>query len=140
MPGASPPEGCSTNSNGAPGLKVLGTYSMKVRSRPPTVATLGVASPIGAAATAVLKSASAAPIFQRGSVVTAMISGLRFSRTKPYHAARSVHEPYARYLAPARPRGDPLTRMISAISDNHACSLCGCQTGAICCGIFLLAF
>src|SRR6202043_3780047 len=96
MPGASPPEGCSTNSNGAPGFKVLGTYSMKVRSRPPTVPALCVASPIGAAATAVPKSASAAPIVQCGTVVSAMISGLRFARAKPYHAGRYVPEPYLR--------------------------------------------
>src|ERR1700693_2139420 len=100
MPEASPPEGCSTNSNGAPGFKVLGTYSMKVRSRPPTVPTLCVASPIGSAATAGPKSASAAPIVQCGLVVSAMISGLRFARAKPYHAARYVHEPCARYLSP----------------------------------------
>src|SRR5215470_11308942 len=77
MPAPSPPEGCSTNNNGAPGFKVFGTYSMKVRSRPPTVVTWRVASPIGSAATAVATSANAAPIVQCGSVVSAMIS--------PYH-------------------------------------------------------
>src|SRR6266853_4935732 len=107
MPEASPPEGCSTNSNGAPGFKVLGTYSMKVRSRPPTVPTLCVASPIGSAATAVPKSASAAPIVQCGTVVSAMIPGLRFARAKPYHAGRYVHEPYARYLIEAANRECP---------------------------------
>src|ERR1700682_3548634 len=70
---------------------------MKVRSRPPTVPTLCVASPIGSAATAVPKSASAAPIVQCGTVVSAMISGLRFARAKPYHAGR---EPDPR-LSPA---------------------------------------
>src|ERR1700730_8750508 len=104
MPQGSPPDGCSTKSKGAPGCKVLGTYSMKVRSRPPTVPTLCVASPIGSAATAVPKSASAAPIVQCGTVVSAMISGLRFARAKPYHAGRYVHEPYARYLTPPDPR------------------------------------
>src|ERR1700682_1226112 len=94
MPEASPPEGCSTNSNGAPGCKVLGTYSMNVRARPPTVAALCVASPIGSAASAVPKSASAAPIVQCGTAVSPMISGLRFERAKPYHAGRYVHEPY----------------------------------------------
>src|ERR1700722_14251029 len=104
MPEASPPEGCSTNSNGAPGFKVLGTYSMKVRSRPPTVPALCVASPIGAAATAVPKSASAAPIVQYGTVVSAMISGLRFSPARPYHAGRYVH---ARAFDPTRPAERP---------------------------------
>src|SRR5450432_2496278 len=98
MPEASPPEGCSTNSNGAPGFEVLGTYSMKVRARPPTVAALCVASPTGAAASAVQKSASAAPIVQCGTVVCAvvcaMISGLRFAPAEPYHAGRYVREPY----------------------------------------------
>src|SRR5438094_6950157 len=83
MPAPSPPEGCSTNNNGAPGFRAFGTYSMKVRSRPPTVLTWRVASPIGSAATDVATSANAAPIIQCGSVVSAMISRLRF--TPAYH-------------------------------------------------------
>src|SRR5229473_231481 len=90
MLAASPPEGCSTNNNDAPGFKVLGTYSMKVRSRPPTVLTWRVASPIGSAATAVATSANAAPIVQCGSVVSAMISRLRFTR--------AYHTPAKRYV------------------------------------------
>src|SRR5580704_14425292 len=43
-------------------------------------------------ATAVPKSASAAPIVQCGTVVSAMISGLRFARAKPYHAGRIAAE------------------------------------------------
>src|SRR5215470_1832117 len=78
MLAASPPEGCSTNNNDALGFKVLGTYSMKVRSRPPTVLTRRVASPIGSAATAVATSANAAPIVQCGSVVSAMIFAAPF--------------------------------------------------------------
>src|SRR3979411_2527556 len=77
MLAASPPEGCSTNNNGAPGFKVLGTYSMKVRSRPPTVPTWCVASPIGSAATAVATNPKAAPIVQCGGVGSALISPLR---------------------------------------------------------------
>src|SRR5215469_3379857 len=87
MLAASPPEGCSTNNNGAPAFKVLGTYSMKVRSRAPTVPTWRVASPIGSAATAVATSANPAPIVQRGSVVSAMISRLRITRV--YHTPPS---------------------------------------------------
>src|SRR5215813_14360451 len=83
MLAASPPEGCNTNNNGALGFKVLGTYSMKVRSRPPTVLAWRVASPIGSAATVVAPSANAAPIVQCGSLVSAMISRLRF--TPAYH-------------------------------------------------------
>src|SRR5262245_43993413 len=79
MPAASPPEGCSTNNNGAPDFKVFGTYSMKVRSRPPTVIVWPVASPIGSAATAVATSANAAPIVQSESLISAMISRLRFT-------------------------------------------------------------
>src|SRR6516162_7405550 len=53
---------------------------MKVRSRPATVPTCRVASPIGAAATAVATSANAAPKVQCRRVVSAMISRLRFTR------------------------------------------------------------
>src|SRR5580704_13207953 len=120
MPEASPPEGCSTNSNGAPGFKVLGTYSMKVRSRPPTVTALGVASPIGAAATAVPRSASAAPIIQCGTVVSAMISALRFVRARPYHTGRYVHGPRARYLTPPDPRASARRPAIGAGVDTFA--------------------
>src|SRR5215813_3913270 len=73
MPAPSPPEGCSTNNNGAPGFKVLGTYSMKVRSRPANELTRLVAVPVGSAATAVAASANATPIVQCGSVVSVMI-------------------------------------------------------------------
>src|SRR5260370_9248651 len=97
MLAASPPEGCSTNNNGALGFKVLGTYSMKVRSRPPTVLTWRVASPIGSAATVVATSANAAPIVKCGSVVSAMISRLRFTR-----AYRTTAKRYVCYLN-ARP-------------------------------------
>src|SRR4051794_8843296 len=89
MPAPSPPEGCSTNSNGAPGFKVLGTYSTKVRSRPPTVVTWRVASPIGSAVTpvatvtTVATSANAAPIAHCGSVISIIVSQLRF--TPDYH-------------------------------------------------------
>src|SRR5215470_6954802 len=97
MLAASPPEGCNTNNNGALGLKVFGTYSMKVRSRPPTVLTWRVASPIGSATTVVATSANAAPIVQWGSGVSAMISRLRFTR-----AYRTTAKRYVRHLN-ARP-------------------------------------
>src|ERR1700741_3269255 len=94
----SPPEGCSTNNNGAPGFKVLGTYSTKVRWRPPTVVAWRVASPIGAAAAAVATSANAPQIVQCGSVVLAMISPLRFTRAYHNTATRYVRHSNARPL------------------------------------------